>query len=53
MSHRKEVKNVADKKIDYSKYSQEQLAVARMMANPDIGMTNREMADAATGAGYA
>lgn len=37
---------MADKKIDYSQYSQEQLAVARMLANPDVRMTNKEIATA-------
>lgn len=33
------------KDIDYSKYSQQQLSAARLMADPDCRMTNKEIAE--------
>jgi hypothetical protein len=31
-----EVTNVANKRLDYSNYTNEQLTVARILANPDV-----------------
>lgn len=33
------------KEIDYSKYEQRQLAAARLMADPDCKLTNKQIAD--------